>query len=377
MTVPAIPGFGVEDLDAVFGGLVPGDNVVWVAERDERYERLEAAFAAEVAAAAPALWVAATAADLRRARSLGADVADATPGSALARPAALIAELEQRLQGPDPVGVVVDGLAVLARRWGVDEAVAFFSRTCPMMLQQRAITYWRVPRHLGSAPLERIRQVTQVMVELRDRRLRVLKAEGRPSSLVGATFRVGEADGSLTLTAERAAGRLARGLAALRAERSLTQAQLAGLAGVTASAISQAESGSRGLSLDTLIVLGERLGVSLDRLVAGAPEPGYRLARHDRSRTVARSGVVALADDPTSGLRAYLVSLEGDEHGVPPVAHAGAQLVAVMRGLVQVEVAGDTPVLRAGDTVVAATAPVRSWRNLGREPATFFWTLRD
>jgi hypothetical protein len=145
---------------------------------------------------------------------------------------------------------------------------------------------------------------------------------------------------------------------------------------VTPSAISQAESGGRGLSLETLIGMSDQLGVSLDRLVAGNPRPGYRLARHDRSR-VLPSGVIALADDASTGLRAYLVSLDADQRGTPPMRHDGTQLIAVTRGLVEIEVGGDTPVLRAGDTIVASPAPVTAWQSIGREPAVFFWALRD
>lgn len=373
----AAGGFGVDSLDELFGGLNPGDNVVWISERDDLYGGIEGAFVQHAAGAHPTFAVTATRADARRRWPSGVTVLDASAGSAWARPTELLDEIERQLHAVPPACVVIDGLSELARRWGTSTAVDFFCRACPLMLQLGTTTYWRVPRPLGPAPLERIRQVTQVMVELRDRRLRVLKAEGRASALAGATYRLSGSGGTVTLTTERAAGRLARGLVALRRERALTQAQLADVAGVTASAISQAESGSRGLSLDTLITISDRLGVSVDRLVAHDPQPGYRLARHDRSRTVARSGVVALSDDPTTGLRAYLVTLEGDERGVPPVGHTGAQLVAVVRGLVQVGVGNDTPVLRAGDTVVVSTAAVHSWQNLGREPAVFFWALRD
>jgi hypothetical protein len=34
-------------------------------------------------------------------------------------------------------------------------------------------------------------------------------------------------------------------------------------------------------------------------------------------------------------------------------------------------------VLRAGDSLIATTAPITRWRNLRPEPAAFYWVLRD
>lgn len=67
--------------------------------------------------------------------------------------------------------------------------------------------------------------------------------------------------------------RVAEGLApilkALRAERGLTQQQLAGKAGLSISLVTQVEQGSvADPRLSTLIALAGALGVSADRLVA-------------------------------------------------------------------------------------------------------------
>ena len=87
--------------------------------------------------------------------------------------------------------------------------------------------------------------------------------------------------------------------------------------------------------------------------------------------------MVVLADDTRVGMRAYLVSLDGGAVGTPPLPHTGVQLVAVLTGLVQVEAGDDTPVLRAGDCLLADTSRVTRWRNLRPETATLYWVLRD
>jgi len=369
-------GFGIDAIDSALGGLIEGDNVVCINDRDDTYVELETAFITNTAPGRPLLWLATGRGEPRHAAASHLEVIGAAAGSRLSRPTVLLDALDTWMRSHPPANIVVDGLATLARRWGVDEAVAFFSRACPLMLQHHAVTLWRVPRSLPAPAVERIRQVTQVLIDLDHHRLRVLKAEGRSAGIHASTFRIRRDDGGLVLERDPAAGRLARGLVSVRRDLGLTQAQLAEAGGVTPSAISQAESGGRGLSLETLIGMSDHLDVSLDRLVAGNPRPGYRLARHDRSR-VLPSGVIALADDASTGLRAYLVTLDADQRGAPPIRHDGTQLIAVTRGLVEIEVGGDTPVLRAGDTIVASPSPVTAWQSIGREPAVFFWALRD
>lgn len=202
-----------------------------------------------------------------------------------------------------------------------------------------------------------------------------MKAEGRPAASQGMQLGLTVDDSSIRLDNERALGRLARGLEQVRKERRLTQADLARIAGVTASAISQAEAGRRGLSLDTLLAMSEGLGVTVDSLLGGVRGPGYVLARRDRSRGAA--SYAALLDDPDPGLRVYLVTLAAGESGTPPVAHRGAEMVLVASGLVQVRIDDDTPVMRAGDALLVTGSATNGWRNLMLEPARLFWVLRD
>lgn len=368
---------GSEAVDDLLGGLIPGDNVVWVGARAEVWDVVESAFLAAHAGERPTLYLACSAADMRRVLPAGVDRLDATGAARRSRPGPLADEVERYLLTHPTCAVVVPGLARLAERWGDDDAVAFFARTCPTMLQTGALTYWWLPSTTRADVLDRLRQVTQVMLEVRGDQVQVTKAESRAAEVVGSVHDVQVVDAGLQLRRNPAAGRLARGLAAIRRDLGLSQAQLAQAAGVTPSAISQAESGVRGLSLDTVITLADRLGVSIDRLVNSPPEHGYMLARHDRSRVASAAGVSALADDATVGLRAYFVMLDGSDQGEPPIAHTGTELVAVVRGLVQVVAGTDTPVLRAGDSLIATTASITGWRNLRPDPAAFYWVLRD
>lgn len=369
---------GVADLDELLDGLILGDNIVWVAENAEVVGRLEDALLAEaVGRAQPCLYVSASTAPDRLKARLHPKVAvlDARARGPLGNPAALEAAIVEGTGGTPPGCVVVDSLDRLARRWGEDRAVAFFSRVCPRLFDLGALAYWRAPRRqLGNAFLGRITSVTQCVLEIADGHLRVIKAEGRPASAQGRLLRLEVTDGDIRLSDEKALGRLGRGLERLRHERNLTQTDLARLLDVSPSAISQAEGGRRGLSLDTVILLSERLGVSLDDLLSTATESGYLLARRPRASVPATS---TLLDDPQAGLRAYLVRLGPGESGAPDISHKGPELVLVASGLVQVTIGADTPVMRAGDALLATRVAVSAWRNLTSEPAMAFWVLGD
>jgi hypothetical protein len=49
----------------------------------------------------------------------------------------------------------------------------------------------------------------------------------------------------------------------------------------------------------------------------------------------------------------------------------------VAAGLVQVDLGAETPVMRAGDALLASKVAVLGWRNLLGEPARLFWIIRD
>jgi transcriptional regulator with XRE-family HTH domain len=369
---------GVPDIDALLGGLILGDNVVWVLDDVNVVRRLEDAMLAEaVSRREGCIYVTAGSDPATLAARLGPGVIvlDARARGRYGDAAVLETAIIEGARSQPPGYVVIDGLAQFARRWGATKAVAFFSRVCPRLFDLGAIAYWRAPRgDLGRSFIEQITNVTQCVLEVAEGHLRVVKAEGRPASVQGRLLRLQVADGQLRLEDERALGRLGRGLERVRRERNLHQSDLARLAGVTPSAISQAESGRRGLSLDTLLQLSERLGMGLDELLASAPTGGYVLARHPRTSADAK---IALLDDPKAGLRAYLVRLGPGESGSPDFLHKGAELVLVASGLVQLTIGDDTPVLRAGDVALATTVAVSGWRNLMNGPALLFWVLRD
>lgn len=368
---------GLEDLDEVLGGLLTGDNVVWISSDAGLCTHVEQLMLSAAPKGERAVYVSASTTEAAVRGTFGPDVGvlDARPGSRFSDP--MLLEQTIYTSAREGVGrVVIDGLGSFAQRWGTERAVGFFKRLCPRLFDLGAIAYWRVPRpEVGSTGIEEIRKVTQCVFELDDRHLRIVKAEGRSSLVQGRLFRIRRENGVIRLHAERALGRLAQGLRRIRAERSLNQAELARLAEVSPSAISQVEAGQRGLSIDTLLTLTGELGIGLDDLLENQARPEYVLARRNRGPASGESRF--LLDDPSAGLRVYLVNLAPGEKGTPPVKHKGAELVLVARGLVLVDLGSSSPAVRAGDAILATKVPILSWRNLDPDTAVLFWILRD
>jgi transcriptional regulator with XRE-family HTH domain len=370
---------GVGALDAALDGLFWGDNVVWEAEDAAATAPFYAALADQRAAYDLAAYVTLTRSpDEVRAAHPGFEVLDARPRSDLSRPAPLLQAIFERCDRAERSLLLFDPLDAMAARWGTDTARTFFVRCCPHLLEVGAIAYWTVGLGPALAPLRReIAEVTQCVLALGEGRLRIAKAEARGPGVEGNVLRCRVADGRPEVEAAPAAARLGTALRAVRTQRHLSQSDLARLLGISPSAVSQAERGRRGLSLETLLDASSKLDLTLDELLRGDVNPGYRLARRHDPRRRSDGRPLPLIDDRQAGLRAYLLTLAPRCQATPHLTHKGVELVAVVSGLVQVLLENARPVLRRGETLLAERTAVVGWRNLGEGDATLFWILRD
>lgn len=370
---------GIRELDLALGGLYWGDNVVWELEEGGSIEPFFQAIAALAPTYRFAAYVTLTRAPEEVREVLPElEVIDARPGSALAQPGPLLNEIRTVCVTAERGLLLFDPLEAMAQQWGADTAQRFFTRCCPMLLELGAIAYWSLaPGEYPPGLRREVEEVTQCVLALADGRLRIAKAEGRPFGVQGSVFRYQIANGHPTLEPAPAAARLGGALRAVRLQRHLSQSALARLAGVSPSAVSQAERGQRGLSLETLLDLTARLGITLDELLRGEVAPGYRLARRHDPHRKAEGKPLALLDDPQTGLRAYLVRLPPRGVSELGFAHKGIELIAVASGLVQVVLATGRPVLRQGEALLAERSGITSCRNLSDHDAMVFWILRD
>jgi transcriptional regulator with XRE-family HTH domain len=367
---------GVDALDELLGGLYWGDNVVWEVARPaagEAFYRCAAGVAGYDGRIAIRL------SDAEPPAGFG--VVDARPGREHAQPAPLLHELDARCRRGERNLLLFPGLDALAEQWGAAVAEAFFARCCPQLLRLGAVAYWTLPAGGAHARLRRtVEEVTQCVFAAGDDRLRIAKADGRPPGVAGTVLRLDIEDGRPLLSPAPIAARIGPALHAARTKRHLSQSDVARLLGVSPSSISQAERGQSGLSLETLLDLAGKLDMTLDELLRGELAAGYRLGRlrrPPRRGAAASPQPVALLDNPEVGLRSYLVQIPPRATVEPHLRHKGIELVAVAGGLVQVLLATASPVLRAGDTLLAEDAPMTGWRNLGAGEASLFWILRD
>ncbi|MBD0349418.1 MAG: helix-turn-helix domain-containing protein [Thermoleophilia bacterium] len=366
---------GAAPLDTLLGGLFWGDNVVWEVSAVEA----AAPFYAAAAAASGYDGRIYVRVSEREPTDPSLDVIDARPGRPHAAPAPLLRALAERCESGRNL-LLIDGLDAMIVNWGAPLAEQFFARCCPQLLELGAVAYWTLPPGDAYPQLRRtVEEVTQCIFALGDDRLRVVKAEGRPPGIEGSVFRLQAVDGGVSLAPAPVAARIGTALRAARMKRHLSQSDVARLAGVSPSAISQAERGQRGLSLETLLELATKLNITLDELLRGEVAAGYRLGRRHYSGRRAAEGAapIALLDDPEVGLRAYLVRLPPRATIDPHLTHKGLEIVAVASGLVQVVLATGRPVLRSGEVLLAEDTPVTGWRNVGPGDAAVFWILRD
>ena len=181
-----------------------------------------------------------------------------------------------------------------------------------------------------------VASVTQRILRVDDRNIRVAKAEARSDGVRGSVLHWHEADGRAVLSPANINGRVAASLRAVRRARGLSQHDLAQLAGVTASAISQAERAERGLSLGTLAQLSRALGMTIDDLLHGDGPDAYRIGRRPDDPHHSEDGITALLGDANADLSVDLVRLPRGESARPAEPREGTGIVAVATGLVQV-----------------------------------------
>ncbi|HEX5191187.1 MAG TPA: helix-turn-helix transcriptional regulator [Solirubrobacteraceae bacterium] len=365
---------GLEPLDAVLDRLYWGDNVVWqldgapvepfytaIADAQEHFEtRTLIAIDAEP----PPV------------RAPGLQLLRAGPGTDLAHPADLLREVHRICHAGEHRLLLFDSLDSMVRAWGSSGARGFFARCCPLLLDLGAIGYWSMSaRDTPTAVRDTVESVTQCVLRVDERSIRVAKAEGRGEGARGAVLHWHLVDGMAVLAPANITGRVAASLRALRRARALSQQELAGLAGVTASAISQAERAERGLSLGTLAQLSSALGITIDDLLHGDEPDTYRIGRRTDHPQHSHEPSLRLLGDSASEIRVDLVQLGPRESHRQTAQAEGAGIVAVSSGLVQVMIGGQTPAVRAGEVLVAGAERVDGWRNMGQTEAVLFWIV--
>jgi transcriptional regulator with XRE-family HTH domain len=365
---------GIASLDVALDGLYWGDNVVWDLDAASAYPFYGAI--ARLSEAFDTRGFISLSRDKQPIDVPGLTMIEAGPGSALAQPADLLREIERLCQPPSRRLLLFESLDGMVGAWGANSTRGFFARCCPLLLEVGAIAYWTMSaRKTPASVRDTVKAVTQCVLRVDERSVRIVKAEGRGEGVTGSVLHWRQDNGRPVLEPANVNGRVAASLRALRRSRELSQHDLAELAGVTASAISQAERAERGLSLATLVRLSSALDITIDDLLHGEEADVYRIGRRVEDPERGLEHAITLLGSPDSELRIDLVQLGAREAGAPPHSERGTGIVAVASGLVQVQVAGLTPAVRHGEVLVADSDRVERWRNLGQTDALLFWIV--
>ena len=209
---------GIDALDVTLGGLFWGDNVVW---------RLDAApiepFYRAIASLSDPF-------ETRTFISTGTPVdvfgvpdlatIDARPGSELAQPSDLLREIYRLCHARDRRLLLFESLDSMVGVWGASGTSSFFKRCCPLLLEVGAIAYWAMSTRQTPAMVRgTVEAVTQCVLSVDERSVRVVKAEGRDEGVRGSVLRWHEDQGRPVLAPAELIDRVATSLRAVRRAR--------------------------------------------------------------------------------------------------------------------------------------------------------------
>lgn len=172
---------------------------------------------------------------------------------------------------------------------------------------------------------------------------------------------------------------------ALRQERGLLQKQLAEKAGLTASMMSQIESGRLTPTLPTLGKLAGAFGVSVPEVLE-PPGGGARvhISRKQEHPIVsfedcAERWIVLGAGLFEGKVRAVVSTLDRKARGVSTdkviIKPGQMKLFYVLQGKVALRYAGEIYRMNEGDSALVDGAAPHGWDNVGRRPARVLWVI--
>jgi transcriptional regulator with XRE-family HTH domain len=290
---------------------------------------------------------------------------------------------------------VFDSLTGMDDLWADPaRAYRFFTYACPRLYDLGTVAYWILEKEAHTPSFRaNLKHVTQVAIDLshseRGQTLQVVKAEGRA---LGADEELPQRyeleGGELRLAADsrRELLRLGKAIRAARLKRGLSQAELGTLLGVTASTVSQAEHGLIALSLTNLFRLAHEVELNLAPVLM--PRESSRdavtvIRERDRARVQIggsrRKPVWAesLGETETEGdLQPMLVIMPpGARLGKHFSLRKGAEFGLMLTGELEVEVAGQSRTLRAGDAIYLDRDTPSAWSNVGTDEASLVWVV--
>jgi transcriptional regulator with XRE-family HTH domain len=173
---------------------------------------------------------------------------------------------------------------------------------------------------------------------------------------------------------------LGRTVRSLREERGMALRELADLAGVSSSFVSQVERGIANPSVASLRRIAEALGTSIGALFDGRESGGKLVLASDRARMVhpERKWEDFLLTPKTARRLQVILSIiePGEGSGDEPYSHdSDEECVVVLKGSLEFHVAGETYLMSEGDSLTFESRQPHWNRNPGDTKAEVLWII--
>lgn len=289
------------------------------------------------------------------------------------------------------VRFVFDSLTGMQDLWGGEEAILkFYSHTCPRLYELDTIAYWIMEKRAHSDRLRaNINHIAQVAIDLSVSRgksaLTILKADKRkPDALntplvywtdgLEVAFEIEDGkDGTLDLGSR---------VKEIRTRQNITQRELAALAGVTPSTISQIESGAIYPSLPGLYKIAQVLDVAVAAFFQDAAEAprqvvftggGTRVGFPDLAKR-SMTGYRLSPADFAADAEPYLIEIPpGEKFSTHFFAHKGQEMGYLLAGEVELKIGARRYAAGPGDVIYLARDNPTQWRNTGEDAVRMLW----
>lgn len=180
---------------------------------------------------------------------------------------------------------------------------------------------------------------------------------------------------------ERKVSGLGAKVAAERAERGWSLAQLAQRAGLSTAAVHKIEKSGMTPTIASLMKIAAALGRGVSFFVEDPATPDVNVIRHDERAKVYTSKRGLELRNLSGRYGPFLIhgadaSIEPHaDSGPEPMSHPGEELVIVHEGAMTFTVDGEDYDVAAGDSIHFRTLLPHSWRNPSAHPARATWLV--
>ncbi|HPM42967.1 MAG TPA: XRE family transcriptional regulator [Candidatus Omnitrophota bacterium] len=168
----------------------------------------------------------------------------------------------------------------------------------------------------------------------------------------------------------------------LREEQGLTLRALAHKLGVSASFLSQIESGKASPSLSTLKSIADTLVTTIGELIGESLKiEDNPVVRTDDRKHIQEVGkginlYLLTSRDPNKQMEPLLFKLkEGATSGKTSYKHFGQEFVLVLKGSMEITLNDMDYVLRKGDSIYFNSSVPHAFKNIGKEDAEAVWVV--